>query len=335
MVSAKGRRAFLALVIALASVLAAPAPSLGLERGFGAWIAACDNTQRCTILGIEERGYVFLVRDSGDRQVRVLGAMSVDIADVEVRDIELSFPAGEPGLRLSYVDTQSGVVRAGSAEGAALASALAAAQPGARLVLRSGNAGEIDIAAAGFAEAWSWIDRQQQTASPAPVLSVPKTKQKPKPGKLPDALAENWRLACQADRAKKTDRAMLRVSEHLTVWRLSCASSHRLFLHDERSRKTRSLRLPFPTPAGEMLSLDRLDAIVALSPEVLGVTAYHLTDCTNHRGQLGFVGRWRWTGSEFELESFHRFGDEVISGYDGRGCVPHEDWPCIHRAAAP
>ncbi len=335
MVSANGRRALLVLAGILASALAAPAPSLGLERGFGAWIAACDNTHRCSLIGTEERGYVFLVRDPGNRQVRVLAAMSVDIADVQVRDIDLSLSAQGPGLLLSYVDTQSSMVRAGSAEGATFASALAAAQPGARLVLRSGNAGEIDIAVAGFADAWNWIDHQQKTASPAPVLSVAKTKQNPRPKKVPDVLAENWRSMCRADGAKKGDWGLLRVSQGLTVWRLSCGTNNRLFLYDERSQKSRLLRLPFPKPAGEMLSLERIDAIVALSPEVLGVTAYHLTNCTNRHGQFGFIGRWRWTGGEFELESFHRFGDEEIAGYDGGGCVPHEDWPSVYRAAAP
>jgi hypothetical protein len=267
--------------------------------------------------------------------VRILGAISVDIADVDTRDIEVSIAERGLKLLLSYADTHSGVVRAESAEGAGFVSALTAAPAGTGFVLRSGDAGEIDFIADGFADAWSWIDGQQKMPAPAPTLRVTKTKQRPLPKKPPNAVAKNWQAVCKADGAKKGDWGLLRVAEQTTVWRLSCGNYQRLFAYDERTEKSRLLQLPYPKPAGQMLPLDRFDATLSLNPGALGVTAYHLTDCRNTRGQFGFIGRWRWTGSDFDLESFNRFSDEQITGYGGRGCVPHEDWPSIYRAAVP
>jgi hypothetical protein len=323
---------------ALASVFAGLVCSqaaVAEERGFGSWIAACDNTHRCTLLSTQDQAYVYLVRDAGETTTRILGAMSVDIADVDTRDLELS--VAEPGLNLvlSYADTSSGVVRAGSSEGVALASALSAASTGTSFVLRSGDAGQIDFSADGFADAWNWMGERQKTPVPAPTLFVSKAKQKPLPKKPPAALEDAWSASCKADGAKKGDWGRLRVSERTTVWRLSCGSYQRLFAYNERTGKPELLHLPYPQPAGEVMPLWRFDATLSLNPGVLGVTAYHLTDCRNSRGQLGFVGRWRWTGSGFGLESFSRFSDANLAGHDGRKCVPHEDWPSIYRASAP
>jgi hypothetical protein len=331
-----GTRSLLVLAcISFMISLGFAAASFAAERGFGAWIAACDNTHRCTLLATQEQGYVLLIRDADKPDVRILGAMNSDIADVNTRDIELSI--GQPALtlRLEHAETHSGVVRGESADGVAFASALTAAPLGKGFVLRSGDAGELDFAADGFGDAWSWIAEQQQSPAPAPVLTVTKARQKPLPKKPPNAVAKDWQAVCKADGVEKGDWGLLRVADQTTVWRLSCGGRQRLYAYDERTRKTRLLQLPYPQPAGHVLALDRFDATVSLSPGALGVTAYHLTDCRNARGQFGFIGRWRWTGSGFDLESFNRFADEAIGGYGGKGCVPHEDWPSIYRTAVP
>ena len=328
-------RPLLALAGPLIAGLLAAAPSRAAEQAFGAWTAACDNTHRCTLLITQEQGYVLLVRDAGDRRVRILGAMSVDIADVDTRDIEVSIAQRGLRLALSYADSHSGVVRAEAADGAAFAAALTAAPAGKSLIMRSGDAGELDFSADGFADAWAWIDGQQKEAAPAPALAVAKIKQKPLPKKPPNAVARDWQAICRADGASTGDWSRLRVAERTTVWRLSCGNHQRLFAYDERTAKSRLLQLPYPQPQGQLRSLDRLDATVALNPGALGVTAYHLIDCRNARGQSGFIGRWRWTGSGFDLESFSRFADQEAGDHGRRGCVPHEDWPSIYRSAVP
>jgi len=321
------------------------------------WIGACDNTLRCTAIGLAADGgdqaYISITRN-GDAQ-----------AEPELKIVlysEVNIPSGPLRASAEGLDVQLAgrwsddeIIASSADVGLAAALARLDAAGTHALSLSIGRSGA-SVSLAGAEAALAWIDERQgrdgtSTAlvrrGPKPAASLPPPPEEPvyarppegtaveiRPAKVPDAL---WRRAelksCDRSALARTEaRAAWRIGPNEVLWSVPCAATpfnlqSLFFLSDPRGEDIRPAPIPVvpltfageAAPPTEPYDLANAD----FDPGALTLNAF---EKGRGAGDCGVLERFVWDGRRFQPL-------EVDYMPACRGVTP-EAWPALFRGRA-
>jgi hypothetical protein len=346
--------AILLLTLAAAPVCAKSAPNVFDHKD---WIGVCDNTLRCTAMGMtpdggDSRAYIALTRDGG-------GSAAPTLKLVVYSDVNI--PAGlialrAPGFDLSAPATsEDNEITAETKDPAAIAAFAKLAASEAKSVELSTGKIKLAIPLSGAAAALIWLDDRQgrigtvtalTRRGPRPASDVPPAPPEPvytaaakgsaseiNPAVFPKALLARPELKdCDKDQLLQAqERAAWRLGPDVILWSVPCTlGAYNLdsvfFLSDARGGAVRPAPIPsVPTPdslePGADPPFSRLNA--DFDPKTMVLNAF---EKGRGLGDCGALLNFLWDGKTFEPL-------EIDYMPECRG-VEADAWPALHRARA-
>ena len=346
--------AILLLTLAAARANAKSAPNVFDHKD---WIGVCDNTLRCTAMGMtpdggDSRAYIALVRDGG-------GSAAATLKLVVYSDMNI--PAGPVSLRAPGFDIsapgawQDNEITAETRDPGAIAAFVRLAASEVKSVELSTGKINLAIPLSGAAAALVWVDDRQgrigtltalTKKGPRPASDVPPAPPEPvyaaapkgsaseiKPAVFPKALLARSELKdCDKDQLTQAqERAAWRIGPDVILWSVPCTlGAYNLdsvfFLSDAKGGAIRPAPIPnIPTPdslePGADPPFSRLNA--DFDPKTMVLNAF---EKGRGLGDCGELLNFLWDGKTFEPL-------EIDYMPECRG-VEADAWPALHRARA-
>jgi Protein of unknown function (DUF1176) len=348
------------LVLVVLACLAAAPPAHAQMKQFRDWIAACDNTRRCTahgIVSIWSHGYLKITRD-GAPEAKPVVTLAVYVGDK--KNFTLSFdrpvagsflPSGTFGPDRIEDDEHTRFVLEVSDQ-----DLVAAFRKAKRIIITPTHEPEMWSHATleGAIDALAWIDRQQKRAGTvtamvargakqastipappaAPTIAAAKFDPSPVPPGFPPIVVDKGHAICgKAGRDAESGsepREVRRLGPDLLLYWFFCPSDGGVYNHSNPL-----LLVPEGDPGRARVAALKNPPLVAQArkrrnepPINVGFDRATMTLSVFHQGRsagdCGDVSEWVWDGKEFRLAHFSRM--PVCAG------VAISDWPILYRA---
>jgi hypothetical protein len=348
------RARILALVLTLTSggmATAKPVPNVFDHKD---WIGVCDNTLRCTVMGLapddgDSRAYLSIARDGDPSAAPVLKLGLYSDTNIPSGPVRLKAPGFDADVPGRWDDDS---IVAISKDPALIANIVKLGSSEAKAVTVSIGKASVSLSLAGSAAAFVWMDDRQGrigsvtaltkkgprlvTAMPPPppvplYVAAPKASASEiKPAVYPKALLARPELKdCEKEQLAQADeRAAWRLGPDLILWSVPCQmGAYNLvsdfFLTDSKGGAIRPAPIPFiPTPdntepgANPTFSLLNAD----FDPKTMTLSAF---EKGRGLGDCGDLARFVWDGRTFQTLEY-----DIMPECRG---VTTESWPAIAR----
>ena len=339
------------VLAALAPAAAKPVPNVYDHKD---WIGVCDNTLRCTVMGLapdgaDSRAYISITRDGDPTAPPVLKVGIYSDTNIPSGPVRLKAPGFDADVPGRWDDDS---IIATSKDPALLANLVRLSSSDAKAVDVSIAKSKVSLSLSGAAAALVWMDdRQGRLGSitaltkkgPKPASALPPAPPLPayvaapkgsaveiKPVVFPKALLARPELKdCDKDQLASTDaRAAWRLGPNMVLWSVPCESGaynldNDFFLTDAKGGAIRPAPIPFvATPddtedgANPTYSLINAD----FDPKTMTLSAF---EKARGLGDCGDLARYVWDGRAFQVLEYDLMPE-------CRG-VTTESWPAIAR----
>jgi hypothetical protein len=321
------------------------------------WIGVCDNTGRCTVMGLaadgsESRGYIALQRDGGGAaQPRLTIAVYADEA-APIGPLHLRAPGFDLSAPASVDDQE---VKAEVKDTAAIQAFVRLAASEAKGVQIAIGKMNVTVSLSGAAAALTWMDDRQgriggvtalSKKGPKPATAVPPALPEPvyaaapkgsaseiKPVVFPKAVLARGELKdCEKEQLAAADeRGAWRLGPDLILWSVPCTlGAYNLqsvfFLSDGKGGAIRPAPVPLiPTPESADPGADPPYAMINadFDPKTMMLNAF---EKGRGLGDCGVLRNYLWDGKSFQPL-------EIDYMPECRG-VEADAWPALHRGRA-
>jgi hypothetical protein len=347
-------------VLAALFCLIAATPAHAQMKQFRDWIAACDNTRRCTahgLVSIWSHGYLKITRD-GAPEAKPVVTLAVFVGDKKT--FTLSFdrpgagtflPSGTFGPDKIEDDEHTRFVLDASDR-----DLVAAFRKAKRIIITPVHEPEMWSYATldGAVDALAWIDRQQKRAGtvtamvargarpastvprpPAvPTITAAKYDPSPVPPGFPPVVVDKGNAVCGKadgeDESGSEPREVHRLGPDLLLYWFFCPYDSGVYNHmnplllvpEGDPARARRARLKNPPLVAQVRKHGNEPPYnVAFDRATMTLNVFHQG---RSAGDCGDLSEWVWDGTEFRLAQFSRM--PVCAG------VATNDWPVLYRA---